>query len=128
VISQFRSDVAALLRSTNLLPVHEYVPKSIAEYPCLVVGRANGEPSPGEPVVFDLSLPVFVCGRQQSDEAQDELDKHADQVWTLLGGTRTTRAGSTPVAVDSIASRVITVGTEQVPAYVLTVAASVTTC
>ena len=129
MITEFRSAVANLLEGERLLDVYEFVPQEVNAYPCIGVGRVSAVPSDEAGVVFNLTLPVYVCGRNQSDDAQDELDKNADQVWTILGGTRTRRAGDLVVVVTSVEPSVIALaGNQNVPAYVLSVESSATTC
>ena len=124
-----RSTVAELLTSQGLLDVYEFVPAEVNSYPCIVVGRISAAPSDEAGVVFNLSMPVYVCGRTQSDDAQDELDKNADQVWEILGGTRQRKAGGLVLTVTLVEPSVIALaGDVNVPAYVLSVESSATTC
>lgn len=128
-IVEMRSVVADLLQSQGLGEVWEYVPGEVTAYPCLVVGRVSASPSLEAAVVFNQSLDVHVCGRPQSDDAQDELDKLADQTWVVLGGTRTRKHMDLVIAVTSIIPETIAIaGDTQVPAYAITVESSATTC
>lgn len=124
-----RSTVTDLLVAQHLLDVYEFIPQEVNAYPCIVVGRCSAVPSDLAGVVFDLTLPVYVCGRSQSDDAQDELDKNADQVWAILGGTRTRKAGELVLTVSAVEPSVIALaGNQNVPTYVLSVESSATTC
>lgn len=129
MITAMRSAVADLLHQQAPLDVWEYVPPDVAAYPCVVVGRVTGVESDQARVVFDLTLDVYVCGRSQSDDAQDELDKHADQIWSIFGGTRSRSHDGLALACTAIAPTVIALaGNQTIPAYVLTVESALTTC
>ncbi len=79
--------------------------------------------------MFDITLDVYVCGRPQSDDAQEELDKAADAVWMVFGGTRTRKQGDLVLTVDRIAASVIAIAsTTNVPAYVFSISSALTTC
>lgn len=130
MITELRTEVAALLRDAGLgVDVWEFVPGEVAAYPCLVVGRANAFPSDVSGVVFNINCDVHVCGTPQSDDAQEQLDKLADQTWLTLGGTRVRRAGAVRLIVTGVAHEVIAIGGDtQIPAYSITVENSTTTC
>ena len=130
MLSDFRSTVATLLRTkASTYDVYEFVPSDVAAYPCLVVGRPGAEESAEAGSVFDLSLDVYVCGRAQSDDAQEELDKAADDVWLILGGTKTTTSGEYVLTVTNITPSVIALaGNTNIPAYVLTAESAMATC
>ena len=79
--------------------------------------------------MFDVDCDVYVCGRTQSDDAQEELDKVADQVWLIFGGTRVRRSGELVLSCSAITASVIDVaGTTNVPAYVFSITSALTTC
>lgn len=129
MITELRSAVAELLRSEQLGDVWEYVPADVAAYPCLVVGRGAANPSALNAVVFDVSLTIYVCGRPQSDDAQDELDKTADAVITACGGTRVRTFHDVALTVIGvIPSVVVLAGNTNVPCYEVTVETAVATC
>jgi hypothetical protein len=129
VISELRAAVAGLLRAEQLGDVYEYVPADVAAYPCLVVGRGSAFPSATTGVVFDVSLVIYVCGRPQSDDAQDELDKHVDAVITACGGTRVRTFQGVALAVTAVTASVVALaGNTNVPAYEVTVETAVATC
>ena len=129
MITQMRATVSDLLRSQVELDVHEFVPLEVNAYPCVAVGRCTAVPSDLAGVVFDISLPVYVCGRGQSDDAQEELDKHADEVWLIFGGTKQRKHNGLVLIVTTIEPSVIALaGNVNVPAYVITVQSSETTC
>lgn len=124
-----RSAVADLLRSQHFLDVYEYVPSDVAAYPCLVIGRVTVTESPEGRTISDLNLDVYVCGRPQSDDAQDELDKHADAIWMVFGGTKQRKASGIVLACTRIVPSVIAIAsTANVPAYVLTIESALVTC
>jgi hypothetical protein len=130
MLTDMRSAVTDLLESQNLpWDIHGYVPGDVAAYPCIVVGRPNATESPEARSVFDITLDVYVCGRSQSDDAQEELDKAADAVWSIFGGTRQRKYAGLVLTCTTIAASVIEIaGTPQVPAYVLTVESALSTC
>ena len=100
VITEFRSTVAETCSSPSGCSTStSSCPQEVNAYPCIVVGRVSAVPVRCRRGRVRPVLPVYVCGRNQSDDAQDELDKNADQVWTILGGTRTRRAGDLVVVV-----------------------------
>lgn len=129
MITELRSAVAELLRSEELGDVWEYVPGDVAAYPCLVVGRVAANPTATTAVIFDVSLTIFVCGRPQSDDAQDELDKTADAVIVACGGTRVRKFHDVAISVVAVAPSVIVLaGNTNVPCYEVTVETAVATC
>jgi hypothetical protein len=130
MLTDMRTAVTDLLESQDLpFDVYGYVPGDVATYPCIVVGRPNAAESVAARTVFDIDCDVYVCGREQSDDAQDELDKAADAVWSIFGGTRTRKQGDLVLACTSITASVVAVaGTTSVPAYVFSVTSALTTC
>lgn len=129
MITELRSTVASLLRAEQLGDVYEYVPMDVAAYPCLIVGRPGATPSSAAGVVFDVDCTIYVCGRPQSDDAQDELDKTVDAVITSCGGTRTRIFQGVALIVTGVAPSVVVVANDRnVPCYEVTVETSVTTC
>jgi hypothetical protein len=101
----------------------------VSMYPCIVVGRPDARESVEARSVFDIDLDVYVCGRPQSDDAQEELDKAADQIWAIFGGTRQRRSGELVLTVASITASVVEIaGTSNVPAYVFSVVSALSTC
>jgi hypothetical protein len=130
-IVQHRSVVADLLERHRPpeLEVHPFVPLDLNAYPCWVVGRPSGTESldaPGK--AFDSSVPVYACGRQQSDDAQDELDKSADLLLEVFGGAGQRSHAGLMLAVTDYDAITLAVGSAaQVPAYVLTVSATIRT-
>lgn len=129
MIVELRSTIAELMRSEQLGDVWEYVPGDVAAYPCLVVGRVSANPSALVGAIFDVDLTIYVCGRPQSDDAQDELDKTADAVITACGGTRVRTFNDVAITVVAVAPSVIVLaGNTNVPAYEVTVEMSVATC
>lgn len=129
MITEMRSTVAELLRAEQIGDVYEYVPNDVAAYPCLVVGRGSATPNAEAGVVFDVSLTIYVCGRPQSDDAQDELDKTVDAVITACGGTRVRKFHDVALTVIDVTPSVIAVAANaNVPAYQVTVETAVATC
>lgn len=129
MITELRSAVAELLRAEELGDVYEYVPGDVAAYPCLVVGRGSANPSAGVGSIFDVSLTIYVCGRPQSDDAQDELDKWVDAVITSCGGTRVRTFHDVAISVVAVAPSVVALaGNNNVPCYEVTVETAVATC
>jgi len=129
MLTDMRRAVAELLRGQQFGEVYEYVPSDVAAYPCIVVGRPGARPSDEATVVFNIFLDVYVCGRPQSDDAQEELDKTADAVWQTFGGTRTRRSGELVLSVTEVVASVIALaGNQNIPAYELTVESAITTC
>jgi hypothetical protein len=129
VITELRSAVAELLRSEQLGDVWEYVPADVAAYPCLVVGRGRANPSIVTGAIFDVSLTIYACGRPQSDDAQDELDKTVDAVIVACGGTRVRKFHDVAISVVGvIPSVVVLAGNTNVPCYEVTVETAVATC
>lgn len=124
-----RSTVAELLRAEQIGDVYEYVPGDVAAYPCLVVGRGSATPNADTSVVFDVSLTIYVCGRPQSDDAQDELDKWVDAVITACGGTTVRKfQGRALVVTDVAPSVVVLAGNTNVPCYEVGVESAFATC
>jgi hypothetical protein len=130
MLAEMRSAVTDLLESQGLpFDIHGYVPGDVTMYPCIVVGRPNARESAQARTIADVELDVYVCGREQSDDAQEELDKAADQVWAIFGGTRQRRQGDLVLAAVSITASVIAVaGTSNVPAYVFSIQSALATC
>jgi len=130
MLTAMRTAVTDLLESQDLpYDIYGYVPADVQSYPCIVVGRPDARESVEARTVFDVDCDVYVCGRTQSDDAQEELDKVADQVWLIFGGTRTRRSGDLVLTCTSITASVIDVaGTTNVPAYVFSVTSALTTC
>lgn len=130
MLTELRSGVAELLRGAGLgVDVWEYVPGDVAAYPCIVVGRANAFPADASGVVFNVNCDVHVCGHPQSDDAQDQLDKLADQTWITLGGTRVRSHAELRLIVTAVQQEVITIaGDSSIPAYAITVENSIATC
>jgi len=130
MLTAMRAAVTDLLESQDLpFDVYGYVPSDVAAYPCVVVGRPDARESVQGRTIADITLDVYVCGRAQSDDAQEELDKAADHIWQIFGGTRQRKQGELVLAVLSITASVIDIaGTTNVPAYVFTVESALTTC
>lgn len=130
MLTDMRSAVTDLLESQDLpFDIYGYVPGDVAAYPCVVVGRPDARESPEARTVFDVTCDVYVCGRAQSDDAQEELDKAADAVWSIFGGTKVRRQGDLVLACTTVTASVIAVaGTTNVPAYVLSISSALTTC
>ena len=102
MLTAMRTAVTDLLESQDLpFDIYGFVPGDVATYPCIVVGRPDAPESVEARSVFDITVDVYVCGRAQSDDAQDELDKVADQVWQIFGGTR----NAVPVSSSSPSRR-----------------------
>ena len=130
MLTDMRTAVTDLLESQGLpFEIYGFVPADVAMYPCIVVGRPDARESVEARSVFDVDCDVYVCGRAQSDDAQEELDKVADAVWPIFGGTRQRRSGDLVLTCTAITASVIDVaGTTNVPAYVLSITSALTTC
>jgi hypothetical protein len=130
MLTDMRTAVTDLLESQGLpIDVYGFVPGDVAMYPCIVVGRPDARESVEARTVFDIDLDVYVCGRAQSDDAQEELDKAADAVWLIFGGTKQRKQGDLVLTCTAITSSVVVVaGTTNVPAYVFSISSALTTC
>lgn len=124
MLADSRSRLFDLIEGQDLLPTRKYVPDDVAELPCIVVGPPSL--GPGEAaVVMDVSIDVYVIGRRLSDDdSQEELDRYADHVITILGGTR----GRDSFAVESSRPQLVTVSGTDYPAHAVTVTTAVVTC
>lgn len=130
LLSDFRAAVGATLagKLPTPTPLWDAVPDDVAELPCVVIGLPSSRQT-STAVVFDLALDVIVVGRRQdAGDAEEELVALADEVWTVLGGTRGTKQDSVDVAVRSVDPRVVTIAGLDVSAYVVSVESSAATC
>jgi hypothetical protein len=130
MFSEFRTEVHSVL--AGALPdiaLWDVIPEDVNELPCIVVGRPGGRQT-ATAVVFDLELTVFVIGRRHTaGRSEAELMALADQVFTVLGGTRGTRTPQGEVVgVTRIDPRELAIAGQNCPAYALEVEASATTC
>ena len=128
MISAFRRATHSFLSEQDLLPVHEFIPDDLTALPCVVIGGitlADG----AEQGTFDLSMPLFVCGRRVGDDdSQNELAEFVDHVVVILGGTKGRHAHDHHFAVTRADPQVVTVAGQDVPAYSLTVETTVLNC
>jgi hypothetical protein len=131
LLADFRQQVTDLIKAKLPTPVavHDRVPNDVAELPCVVVGLP-GATDTSVSVVYDLSLDVYAIGRRQgADDSEGELVVLADDLWTLLGGTRGALTATADVIdVTRIDPRVITIAGLDCSTYVITARLSAATC
>lgn len=130
MLVEFRQAVVDVL--TDKLPtptaIWDSVPDDVAELPCIVVARPSSKQT-STAVIFDLAVDVIVLGRrQEAGSAEAELVALADDVWTVLGGTRGNQDGAFDLGVTGVDPRVVSVASNDVPAYVIEVESSAATC
>ena len=131
LLAEFRQQVVDLINSKLPTPVAVWdrLPDDVAELPCVVVGLP-GATDTSVAVVYDLSLDVFAIGRRQgAGDSEGELVALADDLWTLLGGTRGIQTTTADVIdVTRIDPRVITIAGLDCSTYVITARLSAATC
>lgn len=126
MIEEFRSDIISHLSSEVSTPVRDDIPESVAEVPCIVVGRASVSEGTSA-AVLDLQADVWVVGRRSDAGGRDiELDQIADDVWEAFGTARAvTLLHGTYHAIDCT-GRAADIAGKTHPAYTITVTTSVT--
>jgi hypothetical protein len=130
MLVEFRQAVVDVLNDKLPTPtaIWDSVPDDVAELPCIVVARPSSKQT-STAVVFDLAIDVIVLGRrQEAGSAEAELVALADDVWTVLGGTRGNQDGVFDLGVTGVDPRVVSVASNDVPAYVIEVESSAATC
>lgn len=124
----FRKKVTDLLRSRGAVPVYGYLPDDVAHLPCHVVGRPTITES-GTPALMTLSLDISLLGRRIADEdSQAELDAYADQLFDLLGGTRSIRTGDIHLRCTGLLPATVFVAGNEMPAYIASVSMDALSC
>jgi hypothetical protein len=130
LLAEFRSAVVGVLNDKLPTPlaVWDSIPDDVAEVPCIVVARPSSRQT-STAVVFDLFVDVIVVGRrQEAGGSEAELVDLADDVWTVLGGTRGTKPEGYDLGVVTVDPRTVTIAGLDVPVYVLAVESSAATC
>lgn len=131
MLDGFRQAVYNLIAlDLKAVAVWHTVPDDIAELPCVVVGRPAATESPETKMAFDMSLEVFVLARrQQAGDYEKELLTLADEVWTVLGGTKGHRdVDGYPLTLRALLPRILTVASNEIIAYAIEVQSSEITC
>jgi hypothetical protein len=127
-LAPFRATVLALVEDRASVAVYGYLPNDVSELPCYVVGRPSARES-GQPAVMTLTLDVTLPGRHIFDEAaQAELDVLADELFDLLGGTRSVAVDGGHLRCTGINPATVSVAGLETPAYVAGVSMDVLSC
>lgn len=109
-------DVLFAASSSLDVEVHRFLPDDVNSVPCLVVGRPTISPG-SQSTIYDVDVPVYVVGRRLDDEsAQEDLDRLADGVFSILAGRVPGLFGGVELRADPQTS---TVASNEVPVYVI---------
>lgn len=123
MITSFHDVVTGFLQRSGV-PTLPYIPDEAPEDGVVIVGPITGRQTT-EPAVMALELELLVLGRRIFDaHAQDEMNKMADNVIDLFGGSRGIRHDGIPLAVDSFTRRTLLMAGMDVPTYAITVQTS----
>ena len=127
-LAPFRASVLSFMAERASVSVFGYVPNDVSVLPCFVVGRPSARES-GQAAVMTVTLDVSVLGRHiVYDDAQAELDVLADELWDLLGGTRSVVVDGGHWKCTGISPRTVTVAGNETPAYVAGISMDVLSC
>jgi hypothetical protein len=127
-VSAFRKTVVDLVRSKGSVPTYGYLPDDVAHLPCHVVGRPTITES-GTPALMTLNLDVTLLGRRISDDdSQAELDALADELFDLLGGTRSVKTNDTHLRCVQLLPATVIVAGNEMPAYIASVSMDALSC
>jgi hypothetical protein len=127
-IAPFRACVQSLVEDRASVAVYSYLPNDVAELPCYVVGRPSVRES-GQAAVMTLTLDVTLAGRRISDEdTQAELDVLADELFDLLGGTRSVVVDGGHLRCTGITPGTVVVAGLETPTYVASISMDALSC
>ena len=99
---------------------------TMAHIPVLVVGRPSAREGRCHVMTSRWTSPCWGAG--WDDDAQAELDAYADELWTVLGGTRGVKVGDTHLACRGVVPATVAVAGLEYPAYLHTVTTDALSC
>ena len=127
-ITPFRRMVTTLVRERTGLETYGYLPDDVAHLPCHVVGRPTMREF-NTKGVMTLTLDVTLLGRRISDEdSQMELDVLADQLFVVLGGTRSVKVDDSHLRCTLVLPGTVLVAGQEHPAYIASVSQEAMSC
>ena len=127
MIAEFRRSTIDALGS-NVGTGVGYLPDDVAHLPCHVVGRPSIRES-RTPGVMTITLDVTLLGRRISDEdAQQELDALADELFIVLGGTKNRKVSGHQLRAVTVNPGTVIVAGLECPAYIATVSGEIVSC
>lgn len=128
-LAEFRASVHALVEDCGSVETYSYLPNDVTALPCHVIGRPSARESGLAPVVMTLTLDVTLLGRRIRDEdAQAELDVLVDELFDLLGGTRSVVLTGGHLRCTDITPGTVLVAGVETPTYVASVSMDVLSC
>lgn len=127
-VADVRRTVYDLIYTKSPIPVYQWLPDDVAHLPCYVIGRPSLRESTVS-AVLRCELDVTLLGRRvRDDDAQAELDAYADELVTMLGGTRNVRQGDSQLRCTLLLPGTVIVAGNEHPAYIATVATDIVSC
>jgi hypothetical protein len=127
-VAPFRAAVQSLIEDLASVAVYSYLPNDVSDLPCYVVGRPSVRES-GQAAVMTLTLDVTLAGRRISDEeTQAELDVLADELFDLLGGTRSVVVDGGHLRCTGITPGTVVVAGLETPTYVASISMDALSC